>query len=173
MFSVLFQRGSSCWKHQKWYSYFENRYHLAKIVEKKRINFSGSRYCTLLFSRKENIKLSEVALIVVHCITISWMAALRLREDINFEILSIIQPIFTCLTRRPIKHWNKKQSLFKLIIKCTRTVDCHLASFFFINLEHLHTLSCVTILTLNRQMLAEKCFVNALSKKYSDSSTQG
>ena len=31
------------------------------MVEKKAINFSVSPYCTLLFSRKENIKLSEVA----------------------------------------------------------------------------------------------------------------
>ena len=35
-------------------------------VEKKTINFSFSPYCTLLFSRKENIKFFEVALVTVH-----------------------------------------------------------------------------------------------------------
>ena len=36
------------------------------MVEKKRINFSVSPYCTLLFFAKENIKFSEVALVAVH-----------------------------------------------------------------------------------------------------------
>ena len=43
-------------------SYFENRYHHAKVVEKKIMNFSLIPYCTLLLSRKENIKFSEAAL---------------------------------------------------------------------------------------------------------------
>ena len=46
---------------------FENRYQHVKMVEKKKINFSVSPYCTLLFSRKENNKFSEVALVAVHC----------------------------------------------------------------------------------------------------------
>ena len=54
-------------KHWKWCSYFENPYHYAKIVEKKRINFLVSLYCTLLFSRKEVIRFSEVALVFACC----------------------------------------------------------------------------------------------------------
>ena len=53
-------------KYRKWCSYFENHYHHEKILEKNRINFSVSPYCTLLFSRKENIKFSEVVLVTVH-----------------------------------------------------------------------------------------------------------
>ena len=71
-FSLFYQRRSSyesikVWKHLKWCSYFENPYLHAKIVDKKRINFFVSLYCTLLFSRKEIIKFSEVTLVSVHC----------------------------------------------------------------------------------------------------------
>ena len=48
----------------------ENRYRkniYAKLVENAKINFSVSLYCTLLFSRKENLKFFEVALAVVLC----------------------------------------------------------------------------------------------------------
>ena len=41
--------------------------HYAKVVENAKINFSISPYCTLLFSRKENFKLLEVALSAVLC----------------------------------------------------------------------------------------------------------
>ena len=61
------QRRSSCSKYRKWCSYFENPYHYAKIIDKKKINFSVTRYCTLLLSRKEIFKFSEVALGSVHC----------------------------------------------------------------------------------------------------------
>ena len=67
MFSMLCQRRSSCWKYRKWCSYFENPYHHPEIVDKKIIIFLVSPYCTLLFSRKEIIKFSEVALVSVHC----------------------------------------------------------------------------------------------------------
>ena len=40
--------------------------HHAKIVEKKKIDFLLSPYCTFLFSGKEMIKFFEVALIYVH-----------------------------------------------------------------------------------------------------------
>ena len=46
-------------------SYFENSYHHAKIVDKKRINFLVSPYC-LLFPRKEIIKFAEVTLASAH-----------------------------------------------------------------------------------------------------------
>ena len=36
-------------------------------MEKARINFSISNYCTLLFSRKENLKSFEEALAAVFC----------------------------------------------------------------------------------------------------------
>ena len=66
--SIPCQRRFSYWKYQNWYSYFENHYHhQAKMAERKTINFSVSPYCTLLFSRKENIKFSEVVLVAVHC----------------------------------------------------------------------------------------------------------
>ena len=42
-------------KYRKWVSHLKNRYHYAKVVENARINFSVSPYCTLLFSRKENV----------------------------------------------------------------------------------------------------------------------
>ena len=40
----------------------KNRYHYANVVENAIIIFSITPYCTLLFSRKENFKLFEVAL---------------------------------------------------------------------------------------------------------------
>ena len=39
---------------------------MQKVVEKARIKSSVSPYCTLLFSRKENFKVLEVALSAVH-----------------------------------------------------------------------------------------------------------
>ena len=39
---VLPSLSKSCWKHRKWCSYFENRYHPVKMVEKKKLNFSVS-----------------------------------------------------------------------------------------------------------------------------------
>ena len=81
--SILCQRRSSCWKYRKWCTYFENRYHHAKMTEKKTINFPVSPYCTLLFSRKEYIKFSEIVLVAVHCnflisyLMISWISALK------------------------------------------------------------------------------------------------
>ena len=101
LFSLLCQRRSSCWKYRKWCSYFENRYHHAKMVEKKRINFSVSPYCTLLFSKKENVNFSDVALVAVHCN--SGSVALWLREDAGLEILPILQRILTCLSKTAIK----------------------------------------------------------------------
>ena len=45
----------------------KNRYHYAKVVENARINCSISPYGTLLFSRKENFKFSEIASSAVLC----------------------------------------------------------------------------------------------------------
>ena len=66
LFSVV-PKKASCWKYRKWCSYFENFYHTAKIVNKKRINFLVSLYCIWLFSR---IKISQVfwsSFVSVHC----------------------------------------------------------------------------------------------------------
>ena len=67
LFSVLCQRRYYCWKYRKWGSHLKNRYHYANVVENAIINFSITPYCTLLFSRKENFKLFEVALPDVLC----------------------------------------------------------------------------------------------------------
>ena len=67
LFSVLCQRRYCCWKYRNWDSHLKNRYHYAKVVENARTNFSVSPYCTLLFSRKENFKLFEVALPAFLC----------------------------------------------------------------------------------------------------------
>ena len=78
LFSLLCKGRSSCWKYWKWCSYFENPYYHATIVDKKIIHFLVGSYCTLLFSRKEILKFSEVALVSVHCncliccIVIAW-----------------------------------------------------------------------------------------------------
>ena len=63
LFSVLCQRKHCCWKYWKWGCHLKNRYHYAKVVENARINFSISPYCSLLFSRKENFKYFEIALL--------------------------------------------------------------------------------------------------------------
>ena len=97
LFSPLRQRRSNCWIYRKWCSFFENCYHHAKMVEKKRIIFLVSPYWTLLFSRKEHIKIS---------ITIVSSAALWLREDVGLEEIPIVQRIFTC-RKRQLKHWKK------------------------------------------------------------------
>ena len=97
LFSPLRQGRSSCWIYQKWCSFFENCYRQAKMVEKKRIIFLVSPYWTLLFSRKEHVKIS---------ITIVSSAALWLREDVGLEKIPILQRIFTC-RKRQLKHWNK------------------------------------------------------------------
>ena len=67
IFTLLCQIRSRCWKNRKLRSCFENCYHHAKMVEKKEINVLVSPYFTLLFSRKENLKFSELALVTVDC----------------------------------------------------------------------------------------------------------
>ena len=127
MFSLLCHRRSSCWKYWKWCSYFENRYHHPKVVEKKIINFSVSPYCTQLFSRKENIKSSEVALVAVHCN--SWSATLWLPDSQPWNTTNTIGNIYLL-----VKSGNYNTGL---IIKCGRAIHCRLASVFLKNLEHL------------------------------------
>ena len=54
-------------EYRKWMSHLKNRFHYTKVVGNVRIIFSISRYCTLLFSRKENFKCLEVVLSAVLC----------------------------------------------------------------------------------------------------------
>ena len=93
------------------------------------MNFSASPYCTLLFSRKENISLSEVALVAVH-----WKLPDQLQHDcVRMSLLKSYQYysgyLFAC-RKWQLKHWNIMQSLFKLINKCTRTIDNRFAKVF-------------------------------------------
>ena len=60
LLSLLRQRRLSSWKYRKWCSYFENRYHHAKIVN-KRVNFFGQPLLHLVIFQKKHIKFSEVA----------------------------------------------------------------------------------------------------------------
>ena len=64
------KKRSCCSKYQKWGCHLKNRYRkniYAKVVENARINFLVSPYRTPWFSRKENIKFFEAALVVVLC----------------------------------------------------------------------------------------------------------
>ena len=88
-------------KYRKWVSHLKNRCHYAKVVENARINFSISPYCTLLFSRKENFKFSEVALSSV--LIMAQLAAFWMCEDISIEILPIPHWTFTCFSKTVIK----------------------------------------------------------------------
>ena len=108
--SILCQRRSSCWKYRKWCTYFENRYHHAKMTEKKTINFPVSPYCTLLFSRKEYIKFSEVVLVAVHCIP-NQLPCDCLNPGL--EILPILQRIFICFWKTAIKTMNLLSSVLE------------------------------------------------------------
>ena len=93
------------------------------------MNFSASPYCTLLFSRKENISLSEVALVAVHC-----KLPDQLQHDcVRMSLLKSYQYysgyLLAC-RKWQLKHWNIMQSLFKLINKCTRTIEHRFAKVF-------------------------------------------
>ena len=149
MFFVLCQRGSSCWKYRKWCSYFKNRYHHTKMVEKKTINVLVSPYCTLLFSRKENIKFSGVVLVAVHCnclisyLMIAWIWALKYYQYYSGYLLAC--------GKRQLKHWTYYQ--------LTRTIDCRLISVFKKNLEHLSH----HILVLLFKFLTGKCWLAPLA----------
>ena len=101
---ILCQRRSSCWEYRKWCTYFENCYYHAKMTEKKAINFPVSPYCTLLFSRKEYIKFSEVVLVAVHCnflissLMIAWIPALKYYQYYRGYLLAS--------GKRQLKQWT-------------------------------------------------------------------
>ena len=56
LFSLLCQKRPSCWKYRKWCSYFENPYHDAKIVDKKRINFWSVLTALFVFQKRNYFK---------------------------------------------------------------------------------------------------------------------
>ena len=125
------------------------------MVEKKRTVFLVSLYCTLLFSRKENIKFLKVALVVVHCnclitcIMIEWGC-----RPWNKCYQYYSGYLLTC-RKRQLKNWNKIQSLFKLFNKCTRTIECRLTSVFLKNLKQLSH----SILVLLFYLWTDKCWL--------------
>ena len=91
LFSLLYQSRSSCWKHQH---YFQNCYNRTKMVEKNTTNLSVSPYCTLMFSRVENIKFPELVLVVVYCncliscFMIAWIFGLKYYQYCSIYFLA-------------------------------------------------------------------------------------
>ena len=140
MFSLLWQTRLSCWKYWNWFSHIKNWYHQTKMVEKKRIIFLVSPYCTLLFPKKGNIKFSEVALVADHCsclsscIMIAWGCC-------SWNTTNSIVDIYLLVKKEQFKPWSNMQSLLNFIKKCNRIIGCRLASVFLNNLERLSHLS--------------------------------
>ena len=96
------------------------------MVEKKRIIFSVGSYCTLLLSRKEEITFSEVALVAFYCkcLISCIMIARRCR---TLDTTNTTADIYL-LVENGHENNETKRSLFKLIKKFTRTIDCRLSS---------------------------------------------
>ena len=98
-----------------------------KINWDEKIDFSVSPYYTLLFSRKENIKFPEIALVAVHCncliscIMITW--GCRPWNTTN----NYGRYLLAC-QKWQLNHWSKMKNFLKVIKKCTRTADCRPAS---------------------------------------------
>ena len=114
----------------KTYSYFSFVFStVTKRVELLKI----SKKMQLLFSRKENTKFPEVALVAVHSNCLS--AALRLHENVGIELLLILQRIFTCLPKTAIKRLKQNVKSVHLLT---------------IALEQLTVVLLVIILTFNR-----------------------
>ena len=105
------------------------------MVENARINFSISLYCTLLFSRKENFKFFEGALSavlcndVVGCIMNVWGYQHWNTANTTLDI--------SLLFENGHKNIQTRCKVCSNLTKCTTTIDFHLTSVFFINLEHL------------------------------------
>ena len=78
------------------------------MIEKNTINCSVSPYCALLFSRKGNIKFSEVVLVAVHCNCLISC----LYDCVNLG-LEILQRIFTCLWKMAIESLNFLSSVIE------------------------------------------------------------
>ena len=130
-------------KYRMWVNHLKNRYHYAKMVENARINFSISRYCTLLLSRKENVKFLEVALSAVLC---NSTVGCHCEEQLFYECMRILALNTTLdiylLFENGHKSTQTRCKVCSKLTKCTTTMDFGFTSVFFINLEHLshHTL---------------------------------
>ena len=127
-------------KYRKWVSKLKNRYHYAKMVENTRIKFSISLYCTLLFSRKENFKFLEVALLAVLCNgPVSYIMYVWGYQHWNTANTTLDIYLFFENDHKSTQTRCKVCSNLK---KCTATID------FFINLEHLSHPTLVLLFTL-------------------------
>ena len=122
-------------KYRQWVSHVKNRYHYGKVVENARIIFSVSPYSTLLFSRKENFKFFEVVLPAVLCngqvgyIMNVWGYQHWNTANTTLDIYLLFE--------NDHKSTQTRCKVCSKLTKCTTTIDFHLTSVIFINLEHL------------------------------------
>ena len=91
----------------------------------KRIYFLVSPYCTLLFFKKEIIKFSEVTLVAFH-------------NNCLIGCITIVQEYCQCgyllaLSKTTIKTPKENVKFVQIVNKCTKAVDCRLASTRFFN----------------------------------------
>ena len=125
-------------KNRKWVSHLQNRYHYAKVVENARINFPISPYCTLLFSRKENIKFFEVALSAVLCNgAVGYIKNVSGYQHWNTPNATL--DIYL-LFENGHKSTQTRCKVCSNLTKCTTTIDFRLTSVFLLTLNTFHTL---------------------------------
>ena len=133
------------------------------MVENAKINFSISPYCTLLFSRKENLKCSEVALLVVLFNDVG--GSIVMCEAISIEILPTLQWSFTCIYLLKSDHENTQT---RCKVYSNLSILLQLFTFVllvtFINLEQLSNPTLVLLFKLKTVNDGWKCIVNFLSK---------
>ena len=122
-------------KYRKSVSHLKDRYNYAKFVENARIHFSVSRYCTLLFSRKENFKFLEVALSDILC-NGPVGCNINVWGYQHWNTANTTQDIYLLFKNghKSTQTWCKVCSN---LTKCTTTIYFRLTSVFFVNLEHL------------------------------------
>ena len=122
-------------KYRKSVGHLKNRYSYAKFVENARIHFSVSRYCTLLFSRKENFKFLEVALSDILC-NGPVGCNINVWGYQHWNTANTTQDIYLLFKNghKSTQTWCKVCSN---LTKCTTTIYFRLTSVFFVNLEHL------------------------------------
>ena len=128
-------------KYRKWVSHLKNCYHYANVVENARINFSSSPYYTLLFYRKENFKLFEVALSAVLC-NDAVGCIMKYWNTVNTTLEIYL------LFENGHKSTQTRCKFFSNLTKCTKTIDFCLTSVFFINLENLSYSTLVVLFIL-------------------------
>ena len=158
LFPVLCQRRSYCWKYWKWGSHLKNCY-LCKGGRKCKDKFFNQSYCTLLFSRKENLKFFEVALSVVFAMR--WLSALWMCEAIGFEILSIPQWAFTCFLQNGHKDIRTRCKVCSNLSSVLQQFTCVMLVT-FINLEHLSRPTLVLLFKLWKG----KCWLEGLCELF-------